>query len=324
MTRSPQSGRSSIAAAEALVSLHMSGQFKLASLTWMTVVLIPHALYRHNGSVFLVLGQARHAARVWPARPATDCHEEGAQAWLFDIADTWSWQTVVAVREWWYVPTRWGLNREETSRFGFVAAYETHRHLPAGAHALIQKGPHGLLLQSRSDLVKAYGLGDQSLGKHEAEIELLRSLLDSHALCDDYLRSLALIHARALTRSTKKKKNSDSESESSSESSLEGVQGAFTLAALDEMDPANAKEFKSTHSKLKSSRATRRKAQGVRRDLRRDVEPEPVPPSCPADTDVLGPEGEGVLGDLERGEKPEGGWKEKSRRIPAPPVEWIP
>ena len=301
----------------------MSGQFKLASLTWMTIVLIPHALFRHNGSVFLVLGQARHAARVWPARPAMACHEEGAQAWLFNIADPWSWLTVVDAKEWWYVPTRWGLNRVETSRFGFVAAYETHRHLPAGAHALIQKGPHRLLAQSRFDLVSAYGLGDQSLGKNEAETELLRSLLDSHALCDEYLQSLALIHERARTRNTKQKKCSDSESESSSESSLDGVQGAFTLAALDGMDPANALDFKATHSKLKSSRATRRKAQGVRRDLRRDVAPEPVPPSCPVDTDVLGPEGEGVLGDLERGEKPEGVVR-KELKDPSPPVEWIP
>ena len=65
--KTPASGRTSIAAAQALVYLHRNGLLHEAMHAWQAVCCVPHSFIRNEWQVFFVLMEGTYACRLWPA-----------------------------------------------------------------------------------------------------------------------------------------------------------------------------------------------------------------------------------------------------------------
>ncbi len=293
-SRTPQSGRASITVAQALVHVYRQGCLDKAGVMWHAVALMPHTLVRCAHSVFLIVAQARYAARAWPATvispPPSTSGCSAPTRWGFDIECSLVWLFIEDIVEWHAIEVAWVSNNVETESFGFVVAEEIgptgSPHVPVLAEAMIIRGKRKLIKADRKAFCALepprseegpsppIGLG----GGLHAEIFLLQRLMEGHPRLDEYLGKLEKYHKLAAIKATKRAKTpghaADVEhseaSVSSSSSEDEGKNAALSFAALDGMDDCNSKEWKKEHKfhKLMGMEGVQRMARRIVREER--------------------------------------------------------
>ena len=205
-SRTPHSGRPSICAAAALTYLHESGKLHLAGKMFQSIILVPHSLVRNDSNVFLVVGQGRFAARVWPATKLPEGRTDLGRRWAF-VPTRLVWIFVEQVKDWWFMPMDWVVNGHETDTFGCLVAQERdEEHVPALAEALVTLGRSRLMQYDRTALA---GKG------REAEAQKIEELLQGHPQLPRYLKRLGEFHevmeakARRRQRRARDKANLD-------------------------------------------------------------------------------------------------------------------
>jgi hypothetical protein len=282
-TKTPDSGRVSIAAARALVYLHQTGQLQTAGLAWQSIALTPHGLFHDGSTVYLVVAGETYAARAWPAHVEHQDHavDGWKKRYLFDLQDSWAWVVAVDIKKWFSLPADWVLNRHDTNRFGFVAAEVVSEPIPAVIPALLLKSYRRIPDARRQDFLEIYDEPFKECGRDEAEIRLFRKVLDGRADCARHVAELEAIHAamaaiRKAKQLRKKQKEADECGDSSvnhaseaEEEEVDEIQGALSFAALEDMGEANRKEFTGIRKQLGGNKPVRTKAQQLRRDARK-------------------------------------------------------
>ena len=263
VSRTPATGRPSIAAAQALVELHGRGEFSKAKDVWQSICLIPHSLVRSESQAFLVLLQGTYAARAWPAR-IVPCKLGAPQQWAFSTTDAWVWLVVTDARAWRYIATNWVKNEHEPQLYGYFALQEIYPqkpHVPVMAEALVhRRAVTGPLRERVATLLPDSGQFDQERIRQrksqvekarEREVQIMEMWLDGHPLKETYMGRLQSYH-RKQAEKTKKRAAAQKEDEdldasesatsSSSASSVDPAGGALTFACLDNLDDDNRRE----------------------------------------------------------------------------------
>ncbi len=270
-TRTPLSGRPSIAAAVALSHSHCTDCSDLACRLWHTALLRPHMLVRDNAAVYLVLAQGRFAARAWPS---VRC----GNVWRFDTQAPWVWLFVDDPHRWFAVDFKWVPNDVDAGRFGFVAAMELspHRVLVA-VEALVHGGRGRLIDSDRKALCLGMlaDFGPKKASQEDMEAMLLQRLVERHPLLplhtsklEDYRKRL---RKQAEARKSKAEGSGDSTASEASGREPDVRACAMTAVALDGMDEGSAAEWRQDRRvrQLVGTQHARRLAQEMVRDARR-------------------------------------------------------
>ena len=270
VSRTPASGRPSIAAAQALTHLYQMGHLHLAGNMWHALALMPHNVVRTSTNVFLVMAQGKFAARAWvgsPLKPVVEaCHSPSASGvdvpvnhrWGFNIRIDLVWVFTEDIHDWHHIDVKWVANLEQPETYGYVVAEEIRGdepHIPVLVEALVRRGPHKLRKEDRKQIVQSLAKGDlQGLapsiglgGGLVGEIFFMQRLLQGHPRTGEYVKHLMKWHMLERKKAHRKPQDQRREEyDPSATSSSDGendVMNALTFIALDNMDECNRKEW---------------------------------------------------------------------------------
>lgn len=201
-SRTPASGRPSIAAAQALVHVYTHNRLELASTMWHCLALLPHTVVRTINDIFLMIAQGKFAARAWRGSPlATMAATPEKNRWGFNIHVDLEWIFAENIYDWHFIDVEWVPNLQEPETYGFVVAQEKLGgvpHVPAIVEAMVRRGPQKLRQEDRKNFTQTLSHGTvhgpapkvTSQGGMPAERFLVQRLMDGHDRTHEYLNRL--------------------------------------------------------------------------------------------------------------------------------------
>ena len=261
--KTPVSTRPSICATVALVHLHRGNHWSDAQHLWQGVALLPHRLVRDEQSVYLILAQGRWAARAWVATPlespSPGLQEPLSKKWSFCTNMCWRWLFVRDIKDWFYIPHVWVENSIDVNINHCMAAEEINGGtgtVPLLAEALVVQGHRSMNRLDRIYFHHEFGISTNLLATVQqlkgGDETLMHKLLEGHraSTLGQYMNRLEAWHKHEAAKSARRRRrarNSPNPGDSSTDSGEEsevGPQCALTVAALQDMDEVNARDYR--------------------------------------------------------------------------------